>query len=85
MTLCSMLACQTTAGCVCSRTGKTYVLSAATDHPSLITRDIDALEQRANRLGLFPAARALNNAKNAVGWQMAGNIAEADAASTRRP
>lgn len=63
---------------------KTYVITSATDDPSLVIRDILALEQRANKLGLYPAARALNNAQNAIGWQMAGNIAEADAASTRR-
>lgn len=65
-------------------TDKTYILTADTDHPQLVLRDIEAIELRANRLGLYPAARALNNAKNAVGWQMAGNIAEADAASVRR-
>lgn len=63
---------------------KTYVLEAAKDDPSQLLLDIDALERRANALGLFPAARALNNAKNAAGWQLAGNISEADAASTRR-
>lgn len=63
---------------------KTYVLKAATDDPQLLLRDLTALEMRANALGLFPAARALNNAKNAIGWQIAGNIAEADKASTYR-
>jgi hypothetical protein len=54
------------------------------DDPHMLLRDLIALEMRANALGLFPAARALNNAKNAIGWQIAGNISEADAASTRR-
>jgi hypothetical protein len=63
---------------------KTYLVKAATDDPHLLLRDLTALEMRANALGLFPAARALNNAKNAIGWQLAGNIAEADAAATRR-
>lgn len=63
---------------------KTYIVEAAGDDPQTLLRDIEAIEMRANRLGLFPAARALNNAKNAVGWQLAGNIAEADAASTHR-
>lgn len=63
---------------------KTYVITAATDDPQLLLRDLTALEMRANKLGLFPAARALNNAKNAIGWQLAGNIAEADKASTHR-
>lgn len=63
---------------------KTYVLKTGTDDPQLLLRDLTALEMRANALGLFPAARALNNAKNAIGWQIAGNIAEADKASTHR-
>lgn len=63
---------------------KTYLLNAATDSPHLLLRDILALEMRANALGLFPAARALNNAKNAAGWQLAGNIEKADEAATYR-
>jgi hypothetical protein len=63
---------------------KTYIVTVPKDDPQALMRDIVALEMRANALGLFPAARALNNAQNAVGWQMAGNIAAADAASTRR-
>ena len=63
---------------------KTYIISANTDDPQMLLRDLTALEMRANAMGLFPAARALNNAKNAIGWQTAGNIAEADAAATRR-
>lgn len=63
---------------------KTYVLTSATDDPQLLLRDLTALEMRANKLGLYPAARALNNAKNAIGWQIAGNIDEADKASTYR-
>ena len=63
---------------------KTYLLKAANDDPQTLLRDLTALEMRANALGLFPAARALNNAKNAIGWQIAGNIALADAAVTHR-
>jgi hypothetical protein len=63
---------------------KTYVIESATDDPQALLRDLTALEMRANALGLFPAARAMNNAKNAIGWQIAGDIAQADAASTRR-
>lgn len=62
---------------------KTYLLKA-TDDPQLLLRDLTALEMRANALGLFPAARALNNAKNAIGWQIAGNIEKADEAATHR-
>jgi hypothetical protein len=46
---------------------KTYLLKAASDDPQLLLHDLTALEIRANALGLFPAARALNNAKNAIG------------------
>lgn len=63
---------------------RTYVIKAANDDPQTLLRDLLALEMRANALGLFPAARALNNAKNAIGWQIAGNIDEADKASTHR-
>lgn len=63
---------------------KTYLLKAATDDPQLLLQDILALEMRANAMGLFPAARALNNAKNAAGWQLAGNIEKADEAATYR-
>jgi len=63
---------------------KTYVLKAATDDPQLLMRDLIAIEMRANALGLYPAARALNNAKNAIGWQLAGNLEQADRASTHR-
>lgn len=65
-------------------TAKTYIFEAAKDREDALLLDIDALERRANAMGLYPCARALNNAKNAAGWQLAGNISEADAASTRR-
>lgn len=63
---------------------KTYMIKAASDDPQTLLRDLTALEIRANAMGLFPASRALNNAKNAIGWQIAGNIEEADKASTYR-
>ncbi len=63
---------------------KTYAIKAANDDPQTLLWDLTKLEMRANALGLFPAARALNNAKNAIGWQIAGNIEEADKASTHR-
>lgn len=63
---------------------KTYLIKTGDDEPGQLLLDITALEMRANKMGLFPCARALNNAKNAAGWQMAGNIEQADAASTHR-
>lgn len=63
---------------------KTYVQNVPGDDPQALLRDLIAMEMRANAMGLFPASRALNNAKNAIGWQIAGNIVEADKASTRQ-
>lgn len=63
---------------------RTYILKGGKDSPQSLIRDIQELEMRANALHLFPASRALNNAKNAVGWQIAGNIAKADEAATHR-
>ena len=63
---------------------KTYINANAKDDPSDLLLDINALEMRANALGLFPCARALNNAKNAAGWQLAGNISRAAEAVTHK-
>lgn len=63
---------------------KTYVVKAAGDDPGQLLLDINALEMRANAMHLFPCARALNNAKNAAGWQMAGNIDRAAEAVTHK-
>lgn len=41
------------------------------------TADITALELRAHALGLHVTAQALNNAKNASGWEKAGEIEHA--------
>ena len=35
--------------------------------------EIESLEQEAHRIGAHVTARALNQAKNALGWEMAGN------------
>lgn len=64
---------------------KTYLNPKAKfDDAGQLLLDINALEMRANELHLFPCARALNNAKNAAGWQLAGNIERADEATTHR-
>lgn len=47
----------------------------------LLINDIQALESRAHRLKVYVAAHALNRAKNALGWEMAGNIEQAGKAS----
>lgn len=38
-----------------------------------LTIDIQILELEAARLGCLIGAQSLNRAKNAVGWEMAGN------------
>lgn len=64
--------------------GKTYIVAVPGDSSDQLLWDINAIELRANKMHLFPCARALNNAKNAAGWQLAGNIEMADSASTHR-
>jgi hypothetical protein len=41
---------------------------------------IEELEHRAHRMGLHATAHALNNAKNCLGWEMAGDVVTAAAA-----
>lgn len=43
--------------------------------------EIEALEQEAHRIDAFVTARALNQAKNALGWEMAGNLLAAGKAA----
>lgn len=51
-----------------------------------MAQDIEELEQRTHRLGMIITARALNNAKNALGWEMAGErLAAGKAARGVRP
>lgn len=42
-----------------------------------LVQEIQELESRAHRLGMTITGHALNNAKNACGWEMAGNILRA--------
>lgn len=52
----------------------------------MLVQEIGELEQRAHRLGMLVTARALNQAKNALGWEMAGNVlAAGKAARGSRP
>lgn len=43
----------------------------------LLVNDIQALESRCHRLGVHITGHALNRAKNALGWEMAGNAEQA--------
>jgi hypothetical protein len=45
-----------------------------------LLRDIQAAEDQAMRDGFPISSRALNQAKNALGWEMASNLAMADMA-----
>lgn len=40
-------------------------------------QEIQELEVRAHDLGMTVTASALNNAKNALGWELAGNVLKA--------
>lgn len=42
-----------------------------------LLREIEACEQRAHKCGMLVTARALNRAKNALGWEIAGDIEQA--------
>lgn len=51
-----------------------------------LVQEIEEMERRADRLGLIVTARALNNAKNAAGWEMVGDrLAAGKAARGVRP
>jgi len=57
-----------------------------TDTPQLVILDIVRLERRCHALGLIVGARALNQAQNAIGWEMAGDdLAASLAAKGERP
>lgn len=47
----------------------------------LLLGDIQALESRCHRLGVHVTAHAMNRAKNALGWEMAGDIEQAGKAA----
>lgn len=46
-----------------------------------LIQDIQTLESFAHARGLHVTAHALNRAKNALGWELAGNIEQAGKAS----
>lgn len=48
---------------------------------TMLLGDIQALESRAHRLGMTITGHALNNAKNAAGWELAGETALAGKAA----
>lgn len=49
----------------------------------MLLQELEELEQRAHRLGVNVTAHALNRAKNALGWEIAGNVEEAGKAARR--
>jgi len=46
-----------------------------------LVRAIEIDEQRAHKLGMHVTAHALNRAKNALGWEIAGDIEQAGRAA----
>lgn len=44
-------------------------------------QDVEELERRAHDLGMHVTAHALNRAKNALGWEIAGDVERAGMAS----
>jgi len=46
---------------------------------------IQLAEDQAMRLGMPISSRALNRAKNALGWEIAGNLEQAAKAALREP
>jgi hypothetical protein len=48
-----------------------------------LLQDIFEIEDKAMRLGFPVTTRALNRAKNALGWEIAGDVIKADEASRR--
>lgn len=43
----------------------------------VLIMEVERMEQMAHRLGLHVTARALNQAKNVLGWEIAGDILQA--------
>ena len=46
-----------------------------------LLQDLQEIESRAHHLGLHVTAHALNRVKNALGWELAGDIERAGKAS----
>jgi len=57
---------------------KVAINRAAADN---LLRDIQDIEDRAHRLGMTVTAHAINRAKNALGWEIAGDVVRAGKAS----
>ena len=61
-------------------------LTPQTDCAQMVLMEILRIEQRCQALGLIVGARALNQARNAIGWEMAGDDLSASlAAKGERP
>lgn len=49
----------------------------------VLLQEIQEIEDRAHRLGVHVTGRALNRAKNALGWEIAGETDKAAKAASR--
>ncbi len=63
-----------------TRKGRAYYRSTNELRDNLLD-EIQACEDRAHKLGLHVTGHALNRAKNALGWELAGDIEKAGKAS----
>jgi hypothetical protein len=61
----------------------TSVLAKAVNHAArqIMVQEIQELETRAHGLGMHVTGQALNRAKNALGWEMAGDMEQAGKAA----
>lgn len=46
----------------------------ASEEKHAIINELQSLESRAHKAGLHVTGHAINNAKNAAGWELAGNV-----------
>lgn len=56
-------------------------MTLTTEKQRQLINEIQDLEHRAHSIGLHVTARALNNAKNAAGWEIAGDVLAAGKAA----
>ena len=63
------------------RPGKQLATAAIRAGQQNLLQDLQEIESRAHHLGLHVTAHALNRAKNACGWELAGDTEMAEKAS----
>lgn len=68
---------------IARRRRPTQKLAAAANRAAqdMLVQELQGLESRAHGMGLHVTGHALNRAKNALGWEIAGDIKQAGKAS----